>query len=67
MILKLTNDLAIDPAEVSSLAWDSTYDGRRTLVITMKNGKEHRLKNDGYTDAYAVEKLLLKASAAARD
>lgn len=67
MILRLTSELSVDPAEVQSLAWDSTYDGRRTLVITMKGGKEHKLKNDGHTDAYAVEKLLLKATAAARD
>ncbi len=67
MILKLTGQLALNPADVSTLAWDSTYDGRRTLVITMRNGTEHRVPNDGYTNAYEVEKLLIKATAAARD
>jgi hypothetical protein len=67
MILKLTGQLALNPADVSTLAWDSTYDGRRTLVITMRNGTEYRVPNDGYTNAYEVEKLLIKATAAARD
>lgn len=67
MMLRLTSELSLDPADVSTLAWDSDWREVRTLVITMKSGKEHRVSDSLDVKARDVERLLFKAIAAARD
>lgn len=62
-------DLKINHAWVASIAWDRRHyfsgPGDSTLVITMHDGTQHRVRHApagwGGTDAYAVERDILRA------
>lgn len=59
-LVKLTDDLHINPEHVVSVNWERghTY---TMLVITTVLGTAHRIKHDGYTDCYEIERRLLAA------
>lgn len=70
-LLRISNDLMINPALVSYMEWDrrsyANSAGDSVLVITMNDGREHRLVHrpwmmDGL-DCYKVEAAIMSAAA----
>lgn len=66
MILKLTRDLAINPAMVASIGWNRGH-SYSDLVITMADGTRHVIRDGaGYSpDCYDIERRIIAAAAEA--
>jgi len=69
-LLRVTNDLIINPAAVSYMEWDrrsyANCAGDSVLVITMTDGREHRIAHrpqylDG-NDCCRIEAKIMEAT-----
>ena len=70
-LLRITDDLMINPGAISYMEWDHrayiNHGGHSVLVITMIDGREHRLEHRpwalGGIDGQAIEKSITEALA----
>lgn len=64
MMIK-AGDSLINPVYVSAMTWDRRYTmsgpNEPTLIVRTCDGREYRIKHDGGTDAYAVERAIAAA------
>lgn len=64
MLIRITNELSINPAHVASVQQDNRFymNGSATyLVITMADGKVHRVEHGWGVDVFAIEKQINEA------
>ncbi|WP_275789733.1 hypothetical protein [Pararhizobium gei] len=62
--VRIDAERQINPADVSAMVWDRRFymnGSATTLVITMRDGSVHRLENDAWTDAFAIEQKIQAA------
>lgn len=62
-LVRLTNDLIVNPAHVASVSWDWGH-SYSALIIMMADGTRHSIRHDhsyGSVDCYAIERKLLDA------
>lgn len=62
MMLKLTDDLTINVAQIASVETSHRHyvngPGDATLVVTMDNGRQHRIPHGHGVDIYALKKQI---------
>jgi hypothetical protein len=65
MMIKAGDSLMINPVYVAAMTWDRRYSmsgpNESTLIVRTCDGHEYRIKHDGSTDAYAVERAIVAA------
>lgn len=65
MLLRITEDLIVNPEQVASVSWERDDRRPSKLHVTMSNGETHVIRHQpgmlGGVDCYEVEKKLLAA------